>query len=321
MKSPSTAWRERIAPDEEAHFARAASVIAALQKSRSARYGAGRALHRKALLATSGTLDVLDGLPEPARHGLFATPGRHRAIVRLSNGGPEIQGNKTPDIRGFALKVLDVVGPAALGGTADHQDFLMINQDHLPGPDSREFVDFVEAAIGGQLAAILSLFKAHGLFGGLRRLRAVVASVSKKFGGFAAERFNTVAPVACGPYAVKVRLKPVGNPPPAARSKDIAEDMRERLSIGPVTYDLELQFFTDEATTPLEDLSRPWPESETPVVTVARLTLGLDDSVAADAIEKMKFDPWGGLAAHRPLGEVMRARKQAYYASQQGRGV
>ena len=111
MKQPSTAWLERIAPDEEAHFARAAKVIGALQKNRSAKFGPGRSLHRKLLLATTATLDVLEGLPEYARHGLFAIPGRHRALVRLSNGGPDVQSNKTPDVRGFALKVLDVSGP------------------------------------------------------------------------------------------------------------------------------------------------------------------------------------------------------------------
>jgi len=320
MKEPSTDWRERIAPDEEAHFSRAANIIGELQRKRSAKYGNGRGLHRKQLLATTATLDVLDGLPEHARHGLFATPGRHRALIRLSNGGPEIQSNKTPDIRGFALKVLDVSGPGAMGGTTDHQDFLMINQDRMPTPDSREFVDFIEASIPGPLPAILSLFRKHGLVGGFRRFRELLATFGKKFNGYAAERFNTVAPVACGPYAVKVRLKPVGSPPPTARSKDIAEDIRERLAIGQVAYDVELQFFVDEATTPIEDATKVWPDRKAPVVTVARLTLGLDESVA-EVAEKAKFDPWGGLAAHRPLGEIMRARKAAYHTSQLGRSA
>jgi hypothetical protein len=81
MKQPGTAWLERIAPDEEANFARAAKVIDALQKNRSAKFGPGRGLHRKLLLATPATLDVLEGPPEYARHGLFAMPGRHRALV------------------------------------------------------------------------------------------------------------------------------------------------------------------------------------------------------------------------------------------------
>ena len=322
MKQPSPGWRERIAPDEQAHLARVVEVIGKLQRAKSKKFGAGRALHRKQLAAATGTLEVLDGLPDHARHGLFARPGRHRALVRLSNGGPDVQANRLPDIRGFALKVLDVAGEGALGGTTDHQDFLMINQDHFSSPDSREFVDFIEAATPGPLPGILHLFTAHGPVGGFGRLRTLFAALGKKFNGFAGERFNTVSPLCCGPYAVRVRLKPAGNPPPQTRSKDIAEDMRERLAVGPLHWDLELQFFVDEATTPIEDASRTWPEAETPIVTVARLTLPQQgiDAAATDA-EAATFDPWGGLAAHKPLGEVMRARKAAYLASQRGRAA
>jgi hypothetical protein len=34
-----------------------------------------------------------------------------------------------------------------------------------------------------------------------------------------------------------------------------------------------------------------------------------------------KFDPWNAVVAHRPLGEVIRARKVAYRPSQLGRGA
>ncbi|GEP58812.1 catalase [Reyranella soli] len=322
MKQPSKQWRERIAPDEAAHLVRVAKVIGDLQQARSKKYGQGRALHRKQLLAATGTLEVLDGLPDHARHGLFARPGQHRALVRLSNGGPDIQADRVPDIRGFALKVLNVSGESALGGTTDHQDFLMINQDRAPGANSREFIDFIEAATPGPLSGILHLFKAYGLGGGLSRVRDLFGMLNKKFDGFAAERFNTVAPLCCGPYAVRVRLAPAGNPPPATRAKDIVADMRERLPIGGLTYNLELQFFVDEATTPIEDSSVAWPDAETPVVIAARLVLPRQgvDAAAAEA-EAARFDPWSGLAAHRPLGEVMRARKAAYFESQKGRNA
>jgi catalase len=321
MKQPSTEWRERIAADEDAHQKRVAEVIGSLQRNRSAKYGQGRALHRKQLLATTGTLEVLGDLPEHARHGLFALPGAHRVLARFSNGGPEVQSDRLPDIRGFALKVFDVSAPAALGGTADHQDFLMINQDRLPTRDSREFVEFMAATTNGPLPGLLHLFKAHGLGGGWSRLRTLFAALNRKFNGFAAECFNTAVPLSCGPYAVKVRLKPVGNPPPTARSKDIVADLRERLAIGPVHWDMELQFFVDEASTPIEDASKVWPDTQTPIVTVARLSLFAASDAAGQQAEAAKFDPWGGLAAHRPLGEIMRARKTAYFASQQGRAA
>lgn len=323
MRQPSTEWRERIAPDEETRHARAAQVIANLQKARSAKYGKGRGLHRKQLLAARGTLEIFPDLPEPCRHGLFATAGTHPVLVRLSNGGPDVKADRAPDIRGFAFKVLGTSGEGALGGTTDHQDFLMINQDHMAVVDSREFVEFLEAATPGQLSSVLHLFTAHGLGGGFRRLRGLLAQVGKPFPGFAAERFNTVGPLACGPYAVRVRLAPAGNPPPQARTKEIVADMRERLAAGPLTWTLELQFFVDESITPIEDVSKVWPDAETPIVAVGRLTLpqqGVDPDAEAEA-EAARFDPWGGLAAHRPLGEIMRARKATYFESQKGRGA
>jgi catalase len=321
MKPPSTTWQERIAPDEEAHLKRVAEVIGALQRSRTAKFGPGRALHRKQLLATTGTLEVLDGLPDHARHGLFARPDTHRVLARFSNGGPEMQSNRIPDIRGFAIHVFDVHGPSALGGTTDRQDFLMINQDRSPSRDSREFIEFIAAATAGPAQALLHLFTRHGLTGGFSRARELFAMLGKKFEGFAAERFNTAVPICCGPYAVRVRLKPVGNPPSSARSKDIVADLRERLALGPVHWDMELQFFVDEATTPIEDASKAWPDAETPIVAVARLSLTAAGDEASKQAEATKFDPWSGLAAHRPLGEVMRARKAAYYASQTGRAA
>jgi hypothetical protein len=98
--------------------------------------------------------------------------------------------------------------------------------------------------------------------------------------------------------------------------------MRERLATGSLTWNLELQFFVDEATTPIEDSGVAWPDAKTPIVTVGRLTLPRQgvDAAAAEA-EAARFDAWAGLAAHRPLGEVMRARKAAYFASQQGRNA
>lgn len=146
--------------------------------------------------------------------------------------------------------------------------------------------------------------------------------MGKTFDSFATERFSTVVPHACGPYAVRVRLKPAGDPARRDAATDIAQDMRDRLARGPLTWDLELQFFVDDSTTPIEDASKVWPDAETPIVTVARLTLtqALGEG-AAQEIDAMKFDPWGGLAAHRPLGEIMRARKVAYRVSQIGRGA
>jgi hypothetical protein len=60
---------------------------------------------------------------------------------------------------------------------------------------------------------------------------------------------------------------------------------------------------------------------------VARLMLPRQETSSpegqtfAEQVEACVIDPWQALAAHRPLGDVQRARKVVYYESQKGRGA
>lgn len=323
----STAWQERIEPDEAERFASYARRFEAIQQRASRRHGPGRALHRKQVTAARGWLDVLDGLPDFARHGLFARPARYATVARLSNGSAHHQPDRVPDIRGFALRVDGVHGASALGhGPATHQDFLLINLDRFafarPGP----FVDFVEAAVQGKGALIRHLLGSQGVLGGLRQLQRMLKSVGRPFSGFATETLFSTVPIACGPYAVRVRMVPGNGNGPAApgASQDWAADFSRLLRDRTLQWELQLQPFVDEARTPIEDASAGW---DTPYTTVARLTLERQDtqSAAGQALareaEAGVFDVWQALAEHRPLGEVQRARKVLYYASQQSRGA
>jgi hypothetical protein len=327
MAQPSAAWREQVAADEEERFARYAVDLAELQRRKSARFGPGRALHRKQVLGLAGRLEVLPGLPDHCRHGLFAAPGTHPAWVRLSNGSADRAPDRRPDVRGFAVKVLGVRGPGALGGETTAQDFLLINHAVFAFPRSDEFVELVLAAGKGGGALLAHVLRRYGLLGGARFLARFARSLGRPFSGFATERFHSAAPIACGPYAARVRLLPASSTAVPGAAEDWAADVARRLSAGDLAFDLQLQFFTDERVTPIEDASVDWLESEAPYQTVARLVVARrDDADPADEelqrrIEGAVFDPWQALAAHRPLGDVMRARKVVYHASQKGRGA
>lgn len=328
LSTPSDQWREVVGPDEAERFAGYAKTFAAIQERKSKRYGAGRALHRKQLLAARAQLTVLPDLPDFARHGLFAKPATYEARVRLSNGSMEKSPDAQPDVRGFAFAVLGVKGDSALGnGPATSQGFALINQEKFAFPKSDEFVDFVAAAADGLGALLKFLVRRYGLIGGPVRLARMAKSIGKPFAGFASETFFSAAPIACGPYAVRVRLSPDdGNGPtnPAA-GKDLGADLAQRLQTHALSYALELQPFVSEEVTPIEDASVNWP---TPYTAVARLTLPQQDlasntekTLSAEVEGSTMFDPWCALAAHRPLGDVMRARKVVYFQSQQGRGA
>jgi hypothetical protein len=325
--TPSTQWQEHIPADEAARFSAYGPLFAAIQARKSKKFGAGRALHRKQLSAAKGTLEVLPNLPEFARQGLFAAPATLETWVRLSNGGMDRAPDHVPDIRGIALHVLGVQGDSALGnGPAKSQDFTLINQEQFAFPKSGEFVDFVVAASAGNGALLKFLMHRYGLLDGVVRLAKLVKSMGKSFGGFATSPVFSAVPMACGPYAVRIRLVPAaanGTAAPGA-NKDWGADFAERLARQSLQWELQLQPFVNEQLTPIEDASVNWPS---PYTTVARLTLPRQDTLSAQGqalaqqVESAIFDPWQALAAHRPLGDVQRARKVVYFESQKGRGA
>lgn len=325
--TPGTGWLEKIAPDETQRYEAAARQFLEIQQRKARRYGPGRTLHRKQLTAAQGTLEVLDGLPEWARQGLFAMPHDYEVWLRLSNGGFDKAKDSMPDIRGLAFRVFGVQGDSALGnGPARSQDFTLINQEAFAFSGSAEFIDFAVAASHGNGNLLKFLFKRYGLFGAPVQLGKMLKVAGRPFSGFATETLFSTLPMANGPYAVRVRLVPAesnGKPSPDAR-QDWGADFSQRLARQALHWDLQLQSWVDEATTPIEDAAVNWP---TPYVTVARLMLPKQDTTSAEGqklaqdIEATVIDPWQALAAHRPLGDVQRARKVVYFASQQGRGA
>jgi hypothetical protein len=70
---------------------------------------------------------------------------------------------------------------------------------------------------------------------------------------------------------------------------------------------------------PVEDASVLWPETASPHQPVARIVIPPQEAysparrVFADDV--LSFNPWQGVAAHRPLGSIMRSRRNAYEAS------
>jgi hypothetical protein len=84
-------------------------------------------------------------------------------------------------------------------------------------------------------------------------------------------------------------------------------------------YELRVQLGTDLRRTPVEDASVEWPEDVSLPQPVGRLSLPRQeaDSPArrAYADDVLSFNPWRCLAAHQPLGSIMRLRKEAYRKS------
>ena len=195
MAAPSTKWKEQITPDEAERHAGYARDFEQIQALKSAKYGKGRALHRKQQLGLHGTFEVLSDVPEHARHGLFARAATYPAWVRLSNGGTDRQADRKPDVRGFAIKVKGVNGPGALGsGATESQDFLLINHPAFTFAGADEFVGLVKSLTKGPGALLGYLISRYGFLGAMGMMKRFAKTFNAPFTGFATQPFYSAAP-------------------------------------------------------------------------------------------------------------------------------
>ena len=326
------AWKELVPDGEPARLEALAEQLHAIQRRRAVNGKAARGLHAKGLAGVEAELTVLPDIDPRARAGIFARPATHRAFVRFSNGAGTRQHDRRGDVRGLAIKVLGVEGRKLIPGLegARTQDFLLIQSPSTPFKNAEEFIFFVRAVERPALLLPRVLLR-FGPVGGLRLLRRLVASVSRPVPSMATARYYSGLAVRWGASAVHYAVSPHASSPPGAPTPDgrdgLGDELAARLSAGPVSFDFQLQFFKDEATTPIEDASREWKEADAPFVTVARLTIPRQDLRSprgrriADYVETLSFDPWHAPEDFRPLGNMMRARNAAYRLSTQERAA
>ncbi len=106
----------------------------------------------------------------------------------------------------------------------------------------------------------------------------------------------------------------------------LREELTDRLRTGDLMFDFVVQFYVSEQKTPVEDSSIPWDPEYAPFVPIARLLIpkcDLSDPGAkalSEAVDRLSFTPWHTTEDHRPLGNVMRARKVVYQVSSDFRG-
>jgi hypothetical protein len=331
--APSTSWREDVRADETARFDALAAVLRGIQRKAAERAPKGRAAHYKGHGGLRAKLRTHGDIPDWAKVGIFATQSEHDAYVRFSNGTTHWQKDKAPDVRGMAVKVLGVPGKKLIPGMEDEttQDFLAILSSSVAFRSPEEFVGLIRAATGSPLLALPRLIGAFGLFRLPGVLSKSLKSLSKKVDSLAAETFYSALPIRWGDYAVKFSLAPkdfaASDPGDASDGDRLRHELDRRLASAPVRFELRIQAYVDDVSTPIEDATVDWDVASSPWITVADLEIVQQDTTSdqgkklADWIETLSFDPWHAPVEFRPLGALMRARSNAYRESTIERGA
>jgi hypothetical protein len=332
--SPSTRWKEVVEPDEQALFEGFAREIGEEQKkvAKDTNGPLRRGFHAKLHAGLMAEFQVLGDLPEHARFGVFREPRVFPAALRFSNGKPTINPDASREPRGIAIKLVGVPGRKLLPGQEDAvtQDFLATSHSVTSTVrNARQFIAFIRATSNPYTMAF-TLPRAVGVLESIRIGSALVSTVGfSKVRSMVTEEYSSTAPIKLGPYAVKFTVRPAeGTAATTDRTLTVdflREELADRLRKGDVVLDFLVQFYVDETRTPIEDTSIPWKPVDAPFMKVAQVRIprcDLNDERTrqlSEAVDRLSFNPWHATEDHRPLGNVMRARRVAYQASSASR--
>ena len=321
-------------PDEEAVIGRIIASMTRESGITAERYGrAVRASHAKSHGLRKGELVVMEGLAPELRQGLFAAPRRFPVLVRLANVPGEILDDSVSTQRGMAIKLLEVEGEMLPGHAGQAtQDFVLDTGTRFAHADAAGFLATMlglEQASRAPQAAKVAVSKAA---------RAANAALNAVGGDSAlldflghpprhplAEPYFTQAPIRFGDHVAKLGVFPASPGLEALADLDTAQDPDALRTAtvawfrrNPAGFEVRVQLCTDLGRMPVEDASVDWPQEESPYRPVARLLLPVQDACSPPRRrfmdEALSFCPSHALAAHRPLGSLMRARLRAYPA-------
>lgn len=330
---------EQPAPDEAETFAELSRVMGHITRTMADRYRhAYRPVHAKSHGMVKAKLEVMPGLPPELAQGMFAQPRTYDALLRFSTNPGDMLADNVSSPRGLAIKVLGVEGELVPDSNAPAtQDFVCVSADVFGVATPKEFLAQLK-----QLDKTLTLPEGvkHAVSFAAREANQALRAVHLHVGALdnlgypdvhpLGETYTTVTPLRYGDYVAKVGFAPASNSLQQLVGKHVdlgegynplRDQLREFFAHETGYWDVQVQLALDDTETfPIEKADVRWPTDASPWQTVARLTVhpqeSYSDARQVFVDERITYQPWHALAAHRPLGGIMRSRVEAYKAAQ-----
>ena len=139
------------------------------------------------------------------------------------------------------------------------------------------------------------------------------------------ETYYSVTAFRFGDHIAKFSLKPIAPDMTAmtgqniqieGRENAIRAEVQKEMRVIDAEWEFRVQLCRDLDKQPVEDPTVEWDEAEAPFVRVGIVRAAAQDSWDASRVERIdeqtRFSVWTGIAAHQPLGNVNRARKETY---------
>jgi catalase len=294
-------------------------------------------VHAKSHGLLKGEFTVMNNLPEPLRQGLFSRAASYPCIMRFSTVPGDILADSVSTPRGLAIKVVGVLGMEMLPEHAGNltQDFVCVNAKSFPAPNAAEFLKLQQLI--EKNANDPEVFKklvsnvargANAVLGLVGLPSTTLAQLGHPETNLLGETYGSTAALRYGDYIAKMIVMPHSQNLKDLYNKHVdvnfhfsglRDSIVEFFKTQSAEWEVRVQLCTDLKAMPVEDPSVEWPEDKSPYEPVARIKVAPQDAYSPErrvyVDEQLSFNPFHALAAHRPLGNIMRARKKAYAMS------
>ncbi len=335
----------RYSPEVETKKEGEAETIEALSatfedilETTSKDYGhAVRAVHAKAHGLLAGTMTIECDLPPELAQGLFSEGGQHKVLMRISTNAGDILPDAIGLPRGLAIKVLDVAGERLPGAEGATQDFVLVNAPAFSARHTDQFLGnlkLLAKTTDRATGAKVVLSKVLQTVEGALEAVGLQSATIKQLGGAPnthplGETYFSATPFRYGDYIAKFSVAPLSpdllvregqtidadSAHPDAIREAVRSDMRGAGGL----WAFRVQLCRDLEAQPVEDATVEWKVEDSPWLQVATIRVEPQDSWSKDLVREIdegaRFSIWTGLEAHRPLGEINRARNETYRRS------
>jgi hypothetical protein len=283
-------------------------------------YPPGRSLrqfHPKMHGFLAAVFKVDANLPINMRHG-FLKPGKtYNAWIRFSNANTRVTDDHKADLRGMAIKLLDVPGEMLEPDERmpQTQDILLVSYPTLMSPDVASFKKNIRAICGGFGSMLWFGLNPMNWPALIRTLRSM-----KKTENLFSLQYWSVSPSRLGTpdQAVKYSAIPITRPTMFGHDMKnpdyLRDNMQQELNTHSFIFYFLVQFQEDAVAMPIENPCVEWKSKWYKIAEIEIPKQIFDTAERNQAGEQAGFSPWHCLPEHRPLGGISRARRKIYAA-------
>jgi hypothetical protein len=281
-----------------------------------------RNTHPKAHGCVQAEFRIEDHLPPDLAQGVFVPGKRYPAWIRFSNAFPDAtRPDATRDVRGMAIKLLDVPGDKILPEEreAQTQDFLLISHPVFFVDEAARYLTFHRRVLSSNKlikATALLAFSFRGIRNAIAMNTKIASPLETRYWSAVPSRLGDPPHKQAIKYSVRPRLPATRTIPSDPAPNFLREAMIEQLEAGEVRFDFLVQPRTSSAMS-VENSMVEWKEADAPPFKVATITIP-QQRFATPTRDKfgegLSFTPWHALPQHRPLGAINRIRRVVYEA-------